>query len=122
MFKIFRKKKSKIPPHPTAIAFVDAIKQDPTRLSRVDWIRLKSKLYEDLSDNEIDWVNDEIKRTRLEYLNVEIARLQLLGPEEKPKDNQKISSANISMDRSVNTSMDDYIKSMGNLLNINPRS
>lgn len=117
MFKIFRKKKSEIPPHPTAIAFVDAIKKDPTRLSRVDWIRLKSNLYEDLSENDIDWVNDEIKRTRLEYLNAEIARLQLLGPEEYPKGIQTISN------RSVNTSMNDYIKSMGELFTImDPRS
>ena len=85
MFKIFRKKKSEIPPHPTAIAFVDAIKKDPTRILRVDWVRLKANLYEDLSENDIDWVNDEIKRTRLEYLNAEIARLQLLGPEENPR-------------------------------------
>lgn len=102
MFKIFRKKKSKISLHPTAIAFVDAIKQDPTRLSRVDWIRLKSNLYSELSDNETNLVEDELKKIRLEYLNVEIARLQLLGPEEKTEVYQTLGSAN--------TSMDDYIK------------
>lgn len=102
MFKLFRKKKSKIPPHPTAIAFVDAIKQDPTRLSRVDWIRLKSNLLNELSNNEIDWVSDEITKIRLEYLNTEIARLRLLGPEEYPEGIQTLGSAN--------TSMDNYIK------------
>lgn len=78
MFKIFRKK-SELTPHPVAISYISAIKEDPTRLSATKWIQVKQYLLEELSIEEREWVAAEIKKIRLDHLSVEIARLRLTG-------------------------------------------
>lgn len=78
MFKILRKK-TEVTSHPVAIAFIAAIKEDPTRLAVASWIRVKQQLLEELSIEEREWVAVELRKIRLDHISVEIARLRLTG-------------------------------------------
>lgn len=89
MFKILRKK-SEAAPHPVVIAYIDAIKEDPTRIAAPVWSHLKQKIREELSNEEREWFDVELKKIRLDHLNVEIARLRLMG--DTGKDQSKVQT------------------------------
>jgi hypothetical protein len=72
-------------PDPMAVAYIEAIRKDYTRLGTVKWGNLKSRVTYWLDTNNNDWIEQELAKIDKEKIMFEINASQLCGPDDEDK-------------------------------------